>query len=105
MRIVKKNFTNKDLIIPFTMSKANGAQGGTYVPREDLLSKIEESFKSERIVFLSGMGGCGKSELAHIFSFLSDTDSLSRDSWTILRLFFLQSFQPLMLTISEGRRL
>ena len=60
----KKHFTNKDLIIPFTMSKANGAQGGTYVPREDLLIKIEERFKTERIVFLSGMGGCGKSELA-----------------------------------------
>ena len=47
----------------------------------------------------------GDSELAHIFSFLSDIDSLSRDFRTILRLFFLQSFQPLMLTISEGRRL
>ena len=46
-----KHFTNKDLIIPFTMSKANGAQGGTYVPREDLLIKIEKSFKTERIVF------------------------------------------------------
>ncbi len=64
-----KHFTNKDLIIPFTMSKANGAQGGTYVPREDLLIKIEESFKTERIVFLSGMGGCGKSELARAYGY------------------------------------
>ena len=64
-----KHFTNKDLIIPFTMSKANGAQGGTYVPREDLLIKIEERFKTERIVFLSGMGGCGKSELARAYGY------------------------------------
>ena len=65
----KKHFTNKDLIIPFTMSKANGAQGGTYVQRDDLLDKTEERFKTERIVFLSGMGGCGKSELARAYGY------------------------------------
>ena len=65
----KKHFSNKDLIIPFTMSKTNGAQGGTYVPRDYLLAKIEESFESERIVFLSGMGGCGKSELARAYGY------------------------------------
>lgn len=71
---IKKQFTNKNLIIPFTMSKANGAQGGTYVPREDLLLKIEESFKTERIVFLSGMGGCGKSELARAYGYKHRND-------------------------------
>ena len=65
----KKHFTNKNLIIPFTMSKANGAQGGTYVQRKDLLTKIEKVFKTERIVFLSGMGGCGKSELARAYGY------------------------------------
>ena len=65
----KKHFSNKDLIIPFTMSKTNGAQGGTYVPRDDLLAKIEDSFRTERIVFLFGMGGCGKSELARSYGY------------------------------------
>ena len=65
----KRRFTNKGLIIPFTLSKANGAQGGTYVPRNDLLRKIELSFKRERIVFLSGIGGCGKSELARAYGY------------------------------------
>ena len=70
----KKPFTNKDLVIPFTLSKANGAQGGTYVPRDDLLIKIEEYFKTERIVFLSGMGGCGKSELARAYGYKHHDD-------------------------------
>ena len=65
----KKHFTNKDLVIPITMSKESSAQGGTYVQREDLLSKIEEGFKTERIVILSGMGGCGKSELARAYGY------------------------------------
>ena len=92
---IKQSFTNKDLIIPFTMSKADGAQGGTYVPRDDLLSKIEESFKDERIVFLSGMGGCGKSELARAYGhnhrddydeifWLTCNDGTTPDFWHLL---------------------
>ena len=68
----KKKFTNKKLIIPFTKSDANEAQGGTYVPREDLLGQISDCYRSQtgkkRLVFLSGMGGCGKSELAKAYA-------------------------------------
>ena len=68
----KKQFTNKKLIVPFTKSDANEAQGGTYVPREDLLEKISDCYRSQtgkkRMAFLSGMGGCGKSELAKAYA-------------------------------------
>ena len=71
-RLQKKTFTNKDLIIPFTQGSASGSQGNTYVPRHDLLDKIAECYDSQtgkkRIVFLSGMGGCGKSELARAYA-------------------------------------
>ena len=36
----KKRYTNKKLIVPFTKEASNGAQGGTYVKRDDLLGKI-----------------------------------------------------------------
>ena len=68
----KKIFTNKALIVPLTKSNSNCAQGGTYIPRDDLLDKIANCFGSQidgkRIVFLSGMGGCGKSELARAYA-------------------------------------
>ena len=67
-----KHFTNKALIVPFTKEDSNSEQGGTYIPRDDLLSKIADSFQSQsgkkRMVFLSGMGGCGKSELARAYA-------------------------------------
>ena len=66
-------FTNKDRIIPFTLSKANATQGDTYVRREDLLIKIANALKAQEgqkgVVFLSGIGGCGKSELARAYSY------------------------------------
>ena len=69
---VKKRFTNKRLITPFTGEKANASQGGTYVPREDLLKRIDDCFKCQngkkRMVFLTGIGGCGKSELARAYA-------------------------------------
>ena len=65
----RRRFTNKERIIPFTMSYANGAQGGTYVSRDDLLRKIEHCFRTKRMVFLTGMGGCGKSEMARAFAY------------------------------------
>ena len=67
----KKRYTNKKLVVPFTKEASNGSQGGTYVQRDDLLGKIESCFGSQsgnkRMVFLSGMGGCGKSELARAY--------------------------------------
>ena len=68
----RKRFTNKKLISPFTREKSNSAQGGTYVLRDDLLEKIATCFESQdgmkRMVFLTGMGGCGKSELARAYA-------------------------------------
>ena len=68
----KKRYTNKKLIVPFTKEASNGVQGGTYVQRDDLLGKITDCFEKQtgkkRMVFLSGMGGCGKSELARAFA-------------------------------------
>lgn len=68
----KKQFTNKKLVTPFTKEDSNAAQGGTYVKREDLLNRIAISFESQkekkRMVFLTGMGGCGKSELARAYA-------------------------------------
>ena len=68
----KKRYTNKELIVPFTKEASNGAQGGTYVQRDDLLGKIFDSFEAQagkkRMVFLSGMGGSGKSELARAYA-------------------------------------
>lgn len=70
--VEKKHFTNKKLIAPFTREDSNAAQGGTYVERNDLLDRIERSFEEQagrkRMVFLTGMGGCGKSELARAFA-------------------------------------
>ena len=94
-----KHFTNKALIVPFTKENANGPQGGTYIPRDDLLSKIANSFQSqsgkERMVFLSGMGGCGKSELARAYAerhsseyeeifWLTCTDGIRPDLMTLM---------------------
>jgi hypothetical protein len=68
----KKRFTNKKLVVPFTKESSSGYQGGTYVQRDDLLRKISACFDSQKgqkcMVFLSGMGGCGKSELARAYA-------------------------------------
>ena len=94
-----KHFTNKSLIVPFTKEDSNSAQGGTYIPRDDLLSKIADSFQSQsgnkRMVFLSGMGGCGKSELARAYAerhssayeeifWLTCTDGIRPDLMTLM---------------------
>ena len=72
INLPKKRYTNKKLIVPFTKEASNGAQGGTYVQRDDLLGKIADSFEAQagkkRMVFLSGMGGSGKSELARAYA-------------------------------------
>ena len=68
----RKQFTDKNLVVPFTRERSNGAQGGTYVQRDDLLGKMDDCYRSQvggkRIAFLSGMGGSGKSELARAYA-------------------------------------
>ena len=97
--VKKKHFTNKNLIVPFTREDFDSTQGGTYVPRNDLLKIIADSFNTQRgrkrIVFLSGMGGCGKSELARAFAdkhcdeyadifWLTCSDGIKPDLMTIM---------------------
>ena len=79
-----EHFTNKDNVVPFTLSSANDMQGGTYVPRDDLLCKIGDAYQAQRgekrTVVLSGMGGCGKSELARAYA-ASQKDSYEEIFW------------------------
>ena len=94
-----KHFTNKSLIVPLTKEDSNSEQGGTYISRDDLLSKISNSFQRQsgkkRMVFLSGMGGCGKSELARAYAeshssayeeifWLTCTDGIRPDLMTLI---------------------
>ena len=94
-----KRFTNKNLVTPFTREDSNAAQGGTYVQRDDLLGKIEACFESQkrkkRMVFLTGMGGSGKSELARAYAYthnedyeeifwLTCTDGVKPELWDII---------------------
>ena len=83
-----ERFTNKDNVVPFTLSSANDAQGGTYVPRDDLLRKIGDAYQAQRggkrTVVLSGMGGCGKSELARAYA-ASQKDSYEEIFWLTCR--------------------
>lgn len=68
--IVQKHFTDKGKIKPLTSD--NRLHNSTYIPRYDLLRTIEEVFRSQtgkkRITFLSGVAGCGKSELARAYA-------------------------------------
>ena len=80
-----------------------GAQRNTYVSREALLRKLDselDSFqaKHKKILFISGMGGVGKSELARAYAytrrnnykqiiFLSCVDNEMSDLDTLLRQF------------------
>jgi hypothetical protein len=67
---VKPTYTNKNSICPITLNDW-GTQGNTYIERTNLLDQIAQCLNADvekPKVFLCGMGGLGKSELARSYA-------------------------------------
>lgn len=76
-------YTEKELIRPITLSKF-GLLANTYVERTELLNRmksiLENSMQKKNYVYLSGIGGEGKSELARAYAY-REKDSYREIFW------------------------
>lgn len=81
--ISASQYTKKDLIQPITLSEF-GLLANTYVERTELLDRmkniLEMPHRKKNYVYLSGIGGEGKSELARAYAF-REKDSYQEIFW------------------------